>query len=691
MEWRYASVRFLLLAVLLSAAFRGQAQLAPPDLRCISVLGTAGDVRLDYLPPADPGGQFDRYEVFQASAPAGPFTLVGTVPVIGQTNFVHAGAGAANAVRYYYMRTVTTGMPGVPSVPSDTLATIFLQASQSVPLGSSVLDWNLPHVPPLPSVLGRTNVAMGTSTGTLQQVDSVLHTTHHWQRVVDRCADSLFFTVTLPDQSGCASISSVAKGWYQDITPPSVPVIVQATVDTATNRATLHWDPSPQPDTQGYIIVLNTPGGNTILDTIYGQFNTSYTWPMSNAGNGAESYTVAAIDTCWKGNPPSPNTSAASQPHTTVHLRTRYDRCAGNIMVQRTDYSGWPVAHYELYMQPDQAGPLVLLAVMPPDVQQYLLAGALPGHSYCFVVKAVGTAGQTALSNLTCRNADYPATAGWNYLGTVTVEGPGEVRIEDLPDPAGAGGTLLLERSYNGLPWDTVAMQSAMGLPATFTDHDVLTDVRSYTYRVSVLDSCGKPVAVSNKGTSILLQAEPGFDGINHLRWNGYVQWAGTVGHYAVYRSVADGPYELVGTVPGTQWALEDNVQGFTATPGRFCYYVVAQETGNPAGADASSTSNVACAVQHEEVWIPNAFIEGGANNTFKPVLAYADARTYELNIYNRWGQLIWTTTNPEQAWDGRSEGRLVPQGVYAYYCSFRNGEGKTVVRSGTVTFLPGK
>ncbi len=71
-------------------------------------------------------------------------------------------------------------------------------------------------------------------------------------------------------------------------------------------------------------------------------------------------------------------------------------------------------------------------------------------------------------------------------------------------------------------------------------------------------------------------------------------------------------------------------------------------------------------------------------------MLSYADVERYEFTIFNRWGQQIWTTSDRYEAWDGRVEGRLVPQGVYAYYCSFLNGAGKTVERRGTVTFLPG-
>ena len=692
MELRWWHVRILgLLLLLLCPVLSRATVLDPPSLRCVSV-GAAGAALLTWVTPADPTAEFLEYEVYHATAAAGPYTLLGPVAIYAQTTYTHVGAGANAAPQYYYLTTVSTSGAPNTSITSDTLASIFVQVSQSVPLGSSVVDWNLPHTPPLGTSGPNSWIDMEYPNGTWSLTDSLAVNLRHWSRVVSICEDSLNFRVRIPDASGCVSTSSATGAMFQDITPPTTPVIVEVSVDTATNQTVVQWEPSPQADTDGYIIVYVTPGGNVILDTLYGQFNTTYTWPASNAGLGAESYTIAAIDTCLKGNPPSPNTSAASDPHSTVYLTTRYDRCAGTILVERTDYIGWPVDHYELYLQLDNTGPVNYLATLSPSSFQYLEQGVLAGHVYCYVVKAIGAEpGQISLSNKVCRTTAYPPVPQWNYIRTATVLGSAVVEVVDSVDMNAFTKRLVLERSFNGLPWQQVAsVPGGTGPVVVFTDANVVTSERSYTYRVLVEDSCGNTVVTSNKGTSILLNATPELDGFNKLRWSGYVQWAGSVAGYSVYRSVDDGPFDLIGTTATSVWSYDDNVQDLAYTPGKFCYYVVAEEVGNPSGIDASSTSNFACAVQQEEVWIPNAFIEGGYNNTFSPVLSYADVERYEFTIFNRWGQQIWTTTDRYEAWDGRVDGQVVPQGVYAYYCSFLNGSGKTVERRGTVTFLAG-
>ncbi|MFY0643365.1 MAG: gliding motility-associated C-terminal domain-containing protein [Bacteroidia bacterium] len=64
---------------------------------------------------------------------------------------------------------------------------------------------------------------------------------------------------------------------------------------------------------------------------------------------------------------------------------------------------------------------------------------------------------------------------------------------------------------------------------------------------------------------------------------------------------------------------------------------------------------------------IPNAFTPNGDGNNevFKPVLV--NYQNYELRIYNRWGELMFQTTDVNEGWDGTYMGSPVQQGVYLY------------------------
>lgn len=72
--------------------------------------------------------------------------------------------------------------------------------------------------------------------------------------------------------------------------------------------------------------------------------------------------------------------------------------------------------------------------------------------------------------------------------------------------------------------------------------------------------------------------------------------------------------------------------------------------------------------------YVPNTFTPNAdaSNNTFQPVFTSGiDFTSYNLEIYNRGGKLIFETTDHNQAWDGTFNGKPVPDGVYTYKIYF--------------------
>lgn len=67
-------------------------------------------------------------------------------------------------------------------------------------------------------------------------------------------------------------------------------------------------------------------------------------------------------------------------------------------------------------------------------------------------------------------------------------------------------------------------------------------------------------------------------------------------------------------------------------------------------------------------VFIPNTFSPNGDedNQRWKPSSICVFNR-YELSVYNRWGELIFRTNDPNDSWDGTFKGKNVETGVYIY------------------------
>lgn len=93
-----------------------------------------------------------------------------------------------------------------------------------------------------------------------------------------------------------------------------------------------------------------------------------------------------------------------------------------------------------------------------------------------------------------------------------------------------------------------------------------------------------------------------------------------------------------------------------------------------------------------EEINVPNVFTPNsdGVNDRFMP---FAGTTILEgsMEIYNRWGQLVFSTEDIDNGWDGTSNERRCSDGVYFYRLSYTTVFGETENRHGSVTLLSGR
>ncbi|MCH2225493.1 MAG: gliding motility-associated C-terminal domain-containing protein [Crocinitomicaceae bacterium] len=68
-------------------------------------------------------------------------------------------------------------------------------------------------------------------------------------------------------------------------------------------------------------------------------------------------------------------------------------------------------------------------------------------------------------------------------------------------------------------------------------------------------------------------------------------------------------------------------------------------------------------------IWVPNSFTPDGDefNNTFHPTVSDIDASSYDLFVFNRWGEVIFESHDPTIGWDGTHNGRFMENGMYVW------------------------
>jgi len=98
------------------------------------------------------------------------------------------------------------------------------------------------------------------------------------------------------------------------------------------------------------------------------------------------------------------------------------------------------------------------------------------------------------------------------------------------------------------------------------------------------------------------------------------------------------------------------------------CYYVTAIDSFD----NESKPSLMVCVDECFSYGIPNVFTPDGdeINDILHP-FPYQFVEKIDLKIYNRWGQLVFETDDPDINWDGkyRNTNNMVSSGVYYYIC----------------------
>ena len=97
----------------------------------------------------------------------------------------------------------------------------------------------------------------------------------------------------------------------------------------------------------------------------------------------------------------------------------------------------------------------------------------------------------------------------------------------------------------------------------------------------------------------------------------------------------------------------------------------------------------IAVACPNDLLFLPNIFTPNGDNKNEKFRVRTIGIK--ELNyfkIFNRWGQLVWETSDIKEGWDGTFNGIKMPPGVYVYHLEAICSEGQNITKQGNITLI---
>lgn len=83
--------------------------------------------------------------------------------------------------------------------------------------------------------------------------------------------------------------------------------------------------------------------------------------------------------------------------------------------------------------------------------------------------------------------------------------------------------------------------------------------------------------------------------------------------------------------------------------------------------------------ISESKLEMPNAFSPNGdgINDIYKAKEGFSSIVEFEATIFNRWGQKLYSWTDPAGGWDGTYKGKKVAQGVYYVLVKAKGADGR--------------
>lgn len=246
-----------------------------------------------------------------------------------------------------------------------------------------------------------------------------------------------------------------------------------------------------------------------------------------------------------------------------------------------------------------------------------------------------------------------------------------------IQDPAFDPVAYVITKSTGGSDFTEAGIADA---PA-FTDNTYVAD-EPVCYRITYTDRCDNTSQAAVSACPIQLTAEQQDDNSVLLNWSAFEGWTLGVQGYTIEK-YADNGFLLATFDAGTNTTYTDN----TDDPVHQVHYYVIKATAVEGGL-GQSVSNTVMITRDPKLSYPSAFTPNGDGLNDQFIIFGQFIHSFRMSIFNRWGELVFTTEDISQGWDGTREGKLMPEGSYAFRADLIDNLGRTFNETGGVLLL---
>lgn len=663
----------------------------PVKMKCV-VENADGSVTFYWENPVIPG-DFSKF-IYYHSNDGINFSKLDSSSVSTTDFYTHSTTAGNSSQQFYFVDIVSQS--GI-STPSDTVGSIYIQLDNNAPyFNMADLYWTKVSEPPPIGSNGQYQIYWDYPDGNWKLINS--STSDNYSFDINVCNDSINFKIEL-ENPFCNSVSNIRGNWFKNTELPSI--IELDSVSTLNSEAVLGWTPSPELDIIGYIIYREDQGTLKAFDTIYGIDNTLYLDKSIDPCEISKKYAIAALDSCG-----NYGEGSFLQPQKPIFIyEIGYNVCErqDTLVWEQYENSSPQIDNYFVWRSTNGGNfeKIVTLGPNPtPDPPDginnnqmwYIDEGINPGNTYQYYVQA--SFGNRTSSSCIKEIVSYSYKIPQHlYLANADVFPDNQIQLSIDVDYDVYSCTWEIYRSEETNPQidliKSINFNELQSNPLVYNDPDANPEISPYQYYAIVKDSCKIKVIESNILKTIHLSGSKVDAQTNLLEWNEFEGWETEVEKYYIYRisSVDDGifPYD---SVNASTFSYEDRIETSLATNGKFTYWIQAkQDSGGQYDYEAKSNSNRIDLFLESNIFFPTAFNPSSAistNSEFKPIFNFFSGSNYNFMIYNRWGQLIFETSQPESGWDGTFHDQKQSSGLYIYRLTYQNVYGQNIERNGS-------
>ncbi|RDC62986.1 T9SS type B sorting domain-containing protein [Adhaeribacter pallidiroseus] len=369
--------------------------------------------------------------------------------------------------------------------------------------------------------------------------------------------------------------------------------------------------------------------------------------------------------------------SDSCRTHTNVFSNILTTQPLGVTTQNKTNQLTWPlypsaaVRNYQIYRDAQ------LIKTLPALITSFVDEVVTCGQQYCYRLEVVLQNNQSSFSNDTCQKviATKPPKAGL-LVASYNLQNQVELRLQPAAQETAQDANW--QKKMNNRPF----MNLGSTKQNTFLDEAKFKENEPPCYQATYTDPCGLISALSNQACPTMLNGT--FNSAENrvnLRWSAYIGFT-LVPQYTV--EVSD---EATGQLLGS-FAVGSNttfIDSKLNTASQILAYRIKVTSANPG---EISYSNKVVIAQNFSAFIPTAFSPNndGLNDVFE--LKGKFIQTLNLKIYNRWGQIIFESKNPNEGWNGKINGQDAPVGTYVYSFTAQDLNGNLIQRKGSVTLI---